>query len=137
LMESNFQGPINIGSQEMVSINRLAEMAMRIAGKQLRIKHIPGPLGVRGRNSDNGLIARELNWVPSAPLEQGLRSTYEWVDSQVQASLAVAGRGASFTFAEVSSQKLSRRVFHEEYTGRASPLGSSHKQSASIVTKDS
>jgi len=94
LMESNFQGPVNIGSQEMVTINRLAEMAMSIAGKQLRIRHIPGPLGVRGRNSDNGLIARELNWVPSAPLERGLRSTYEWVDSQVQASVAVADHGS-------------------------------------------
>jgi GDP-D-mannose 3', 5'-epimerase len=93
LMESSFQGPVNIGSQEMVTINQLAEMTMRIAGKQLRIRHIPGPLGVRGRNSDNRLIAKELNWAPSVLLEQGLRSTYVWVNSQVQAEVATTGRG--------------------------------------------
>jgi GDP-D-mannose 3', 5'-epimerase len=93
LMESNFQGPVNIGSQEMVTINQLAEMTMRIADKQVRIRHIPGPLGVRGRNSDNELIAKKLNWAPSAPLEQGLRSTYGWINSQVQAEVATAGRG--------------------------------------------
>jgi GDP-D-mannose 3',5'-epimerase len=91
LMESNFQGPVNIGSQEMVTINQLAEMTMSIAGKRLRIRHIPGPLGVRGRNSDNRLIAKELNWAPSAPLEQGLRSTYGWINSQVQSEVASAG----------------------------------------------
>ena len=93
LMESNFQGPVNIGSQEMVTINQLAEMTMSIAGKRFRIRHIPGPLGVRGRNSDNRLIAQELNWAPSAPLEQGLRSTYEWINSQVQTGVAMTERG--------------------------------------------
>jgi GDP-D-mannose 3',5'-epimerase len=93
LMESNFQGPVNIGSQEMVTINQLAEMTMTIADKQLRIRHIPGPLGVRGRNSDNRLIAKKLNWAPTSPLEQGLRSTYEWINSQVQAGVAMTGRG--------------------------------------------
>jgi GDP-D-mannose 3',5'-epimerase len=89
LMESNFRGPFNIGSQEMVTINQLAEMAMCIAGKQLRIRHIPGPVGVRGRNSDNKLIAEKLKWSPSASLEQGLHSTYEWINSQVQAGVAL------------------------------------------------
>jgi GDP-D-mannose 3', 5'-epimerase len=84
LMESNFQGPVNIGSEEMVTINQLAEMAMRIAGKNLRIRHIPGPLGVRGRNSDNQLIAEKLGWAPKSPLQQGLSSTFEWIDTQVQ-----------------------------------------------------
>ena len=93
LMESNFQGPVNIGSQEMVTINQLAEMTMRIAGKRLRIRHIPGPLGVRGRNSDNRLIAQKLDWAPSAPLEQGLRSTYGWINSQVQTEVSLAGHG--------------------------------------------
>jgi GDP-D-mannose 3',5'-epimerase len=93
LMESNFQGPVNIGSQEMVTINQLAEMTMNIADKQLRICHIPGPLGVRGRNSDNRLIAKKLSWAPSATLEQGLRSTYAWINSQVQAEVASAGHG--------------------------------------------
>jgi nucleoside-diphosphate-sugar epimerase len=94
LMESNFQGPVNIGSQEMVTINQLAEMAMRIAGKQIRIRHIPGPLGVRGRNSDNRLIAEKLNWEPSASLEEGLSSAYTWINSQVQAGVASVGRDA-------------------------------------------
>jgi len=83
LMESRFQGPVNIGSEEMVTINQLAEMAMRIAGKKLRIRHISGPLGVRGRNSDNRLIARELGWAPSEQLERGLKKTYQWIESQV------------------------------------------------------
>jgi nucleoside-diphosphate-sugar epimerase len=87
LMESNFQGPVNIGSDEMVTIKQLAEMAMRIAGKHLRIRHIPGPLGVRGRNSDNRLIAQKLGWAPSAPLEQGLRRTFEWIDTQVKSGV--------------------------------------------------
>ena len=88
LMESNFAGPVNIGSEEMVTINQLADMAMRIAGKQLRIEHIPGPLGVRGRNSDNRLIAEKLGWTPSHPLEEGLRATYTWINAQVAKTAA-------------------------------------------------
>jgi nucleoside-diphosphate-sugar epimerase len=84
-MESGFAGPVNIGSEEMVTINQLAAMAMRIAGRKLHVRHIPGPLGVRGRNSDNGLIERELGWSPSRPLEEGMRRTYEWVEAQVKA----------------------------------------------------
>jgi GDP-D-mannose 3',5'-epimerase len=66
----------------MISINGLADLAMRIAGKQLRIRHIPGPLGVRGRNSDNRLIARELGWAPNQPLEERLKKTYSWIEMQ-------------------------------------------------------
>jgi nucleoside-diphosphate-sugar epimerase len=84
-MESDFSGPVNIGSEEMVTINHLAEMVMEIAGKQLRIRHIDGPLGVRGRNSDNRLIRRELGWAPSARLRQGLEVTYSWVAGQLAA----------------------------------------------------
>ncbi len=83
LMDSDFVGPVNIGSEEMVSINRLAEMIMDIAGKRLSIKHIPGPLGVRGRNSDNRLIEEKLGWKPSAPLVTGLRETYRWINKMV------------------------------------------------------
>lgn len=86
LMTSDFVGPVNIGSEEMVSINQLAEMAMKIAGKKLTIKHIPGPLGVRGRNSDNKLIREKLNWVPSRPLIEGLEKTYIWIKEQVEKS---------------------------------------------------
>lgn len=83
LMESEFPGPVNIGSEEMVSINQLAEMVMQIAGKKLSIKHIVGPLGVRGRNSDNRLIAEKLGWKPSRPLREGLEKTYCWIQEQV------------------------------------------------------
>jgi GDP-D-mannose 3',5'-epimerase len=84
LMDSAFAGPVNIGSEELVSINRLAEMAMEIAGKRLRLRHVTGPLGVRGRNSDNRLIREKLGWAPSRPLREGLQKTYEWIDKQVQ-----------------------------------------------------
>jgi nucleoside-diphosphate-sugar epimerase len=90
LMESDFAGPVNIGSEEMVTINRLAELVMGIAGKKLSIKHIPGPLGVRGRNSDNRLIKQKLNWEPSRPLREGLEKTYAWISEQV----AIASREA-------------------------------------------
>jgi GDP-D-mannose 3', 5'-epimerase len=82
LMESDFAGPVNIGSEEMVSINRLAEIVMKIAGKKLTLRHIPGPLGVRGRNSDNHLITQKLGWRPSAPLHEGLEKTYAWISAQ-------------------------------------------------------
>jgi nucleoside-diphosphate-sugar epimerase len=83
LVESDFTGPVNIGSEEMVSINQLAELVMDIAGKRLSIRHIEGPLGVRGRNSDNRLIAEKLAWKPSRPLREGLEKTYDWISSQV------------------------------------------------------
>lgn len=84
LMDSDFTGPVNIGSEEMVSIKQLAEMVMKIAGKKLKIKHIKGPLGVRGRNSDNRLIRKKLGWEPQALLSDGMAKTYSWVLSQVQ-----------------------------------------------------
>jgi len=92
LMESDFEGPVNIGSEEMVSINQLAEMVMEIAGKRLRIRHVPGPLGVRGRNSDNRLIREKLGWAPSAPLRDGLVKTYAWISEQVAKARAEEGR---------------------------------------------
>jgi GDP-D-mannose 3',5'-epimerase len=84
LMDSNFTGPVNIGSEEMVTINHLAEMVMSAGNKKLKIKNIPGPLGVRGRNSDNRLIRKELGWAPSRPLLEGLAKTYQWIDQQVK-----------------------------------------------------
>jgi len=89
LMESQFAGPVNIGSEEMVTINQLAEMAMSIAGKKLSIRHIDGPLGVRGRNSDNHLIREKLGWEPSHPLREGMEKTYAWIASQVESTRAV------------------------------------------------
>jgi len=90
LVESNFTGPVNIGSEEMVTINDLATMIMGIAGKNLTIKHIPGPLGVRGRNSDNRLIGEQLGWKRSRPLCEGLEKTYRWIDGQVKATRPAA-----------------------------------------------
>ncbi len=84
LMNSDLVEPINIGSEEMVSINQLAEMIMEIAGKKLRIKHVSGPLGVRGRNSDNKLIKEKLGWEPSYSLKDGLVKTYTWIEKQVK-----------------------------------------------------
>ena len=83
LMRSKFAGPVNIGSNEMVSIRHLAEKIIAISGKKLDIRHIPGPTGVRGRNSDNRLIAEKLNWQPSRPLLDGLQDTYRWINAQV------------------------------------------------------
>ena len=84
LMESDFMGPVNIGSEEMVSINQLAEMLMDIAGKKLSITQSPGTLGVRGRNSDNRLIEEKLGWKPSQSLIDGLRTTYQWISMMVE-----------------------------------------------------
>jgi len=84
LMESNFIGPVNIGSDEMVTINDLVDKVARIAGKNITKKHITGPLGVRGRNSDNTLIFEKLKWKPSAPLADGLQKTYNWISEQIK-----------------------------------------------------
>jgi nucleoside-diphosphate-sugar epimerase len=83
LMESDFTGPVNIGSDEMVTINALAELAASIAGKTLTLNHIDGPLGVRGRNSDNRLIEKRLGWRPTQPLRVGIEKTYAWISEQV------------------------------------------------------
>lgn len=90
LMESDFIGPVNIGSEEMVSLNQLAEMVMQIANKPLCINNIPvSYTGVRGRNSDNKLIKQALGWAPSRPLAEGLTKTYEWIQEQVSVSRPV------------------------------------------------
>ena len=83
LMESDFEGPVNIGSEEMVTINELAENIIDISGKEIHIKNIPGPTGVRGRNSDNRLIEEKLDWVPIQPLYEGLIETYTWIEKQI------------------------------------------------------
>ena len=85
LTRSDHAGPFNIGSEEMVTINQLADMAMDIAGKKMEKRHIPGPTGVRGRNSDNKLVKSTLGWAPSRALREGLEKTYRWIETQVQA----------------------------------------------------
>jgi GDP-D-mannose 3', 5'-epimerase len=84
LIRSGFSGPVNVGSEEMVTINQLVDFIADIAGKRIIKKHAAGPQGVRGRNSDNRLIQQKLNWAPSMPLRKGLEITYAWVESQVR-----------------------------------------------------
>ena len=86
LIHSSFFGPVNIGSEERVTINQLVDIVSDIAGKKLVKKHIKGPTGVRGRCSDNRLIEKELNWKPREPLVTGLEKTYAWIEKQVQAT---------------------------------------------------
>ncbi len=89
LMDSDFAGPLNIGSEEMITINELARMIAGIAGKEIRLRHVPGPQGVRGRTSDNRLIREKLGWAPSQPLRAGLEPTYRWIESRVAKAAAV------------------------------------------------
>jgi GDP-D-mannose 3', 5'-epimerase len=84
LMESEFSGPVNIGSEEMIAINNLALMIGGIAGKRIKLRHVTGPLGVRGRNSDNRLLFQKIGWSPSRPLSEGIAKTYRWVEDQVR-----------------------------------------------------
>jgi nucleoside-diphosphate-sugar epimerase len=86
MSQNKYLGPLNIGSEEMVSINKLAEMIIKISGKKLQIKHISGPVGVRGRNSDNKLIREILDWEPNYKLEKGLEKTYFWIKDQLLTS---------------------------------------------------
>ncbi len=86
LVQSDFHGPVNIGSEELISINNLARKVMEVSGKYLKINHIEGPQGVRGRKSDNKLIFEKLHWKPSIPLEEGLKKTYDWISQQLHNS---------------------------------------------------
>ncbi len=83
-MCSDFNGPVNIGSDEMISVNQLADIIIGISGKKLERANVPGPVGVRGRNSDNRLLWKILGWKPIKPLIEGLRTTYWWIDEQVK-----------------------------------------------------
>jgi nucleoside-diphosphate-sugar epimerase len=91
LLRSDWTGPVNIGSEEMVTINQLAQIIMDISGKKLTIKYVRGPQGVRGRNSDNRLIYEKLGWKPTQPLRKGLEVTYSWIREQVE-KMKLAGR---------------------------------------------
>jgi nucleoside-diphosphate-sugar epimerase len=82
LMESDFSGPVNIGSEEMISINDFAKMIIYISGKNITLKNIEGPVGVNGRNSDNKLIREKLGWAPSRPLIEGIEKLYKWILTQ-------------------------------------------------------
>ena len=86
LMRSDFHEPVNIGSEEMISIRDLAQTIIDISGKDLEIRCVPGPQGVRGRTSDNRLIRQVLNWEPKQSLKDGLKSTYDWIERQIKAN---------------------------------------------------
>lgn len=89
LFESDFTGPVNIGSEEMVSINELASIIFKISGKKILIKNIAGPEGVRGRNSDNALIEQKLGWKPKYNLQKGLTETYSWIAQKINLEISV------------------------------------------------
>jgi nucleoside-diphosphate-sugar epimerase len=84
LMNSDYKEPINIGSEEIISMNGLATLVIELAGKRATIKNIPGPQGVRGRTSDNTLIKEKLGWAPTQPLSEGLLKTYKWIADQIK-----------------------------------------------------
>jgi len=95
LMRSDYRQPLNLGQDRMVTIDELADMVAEIAGIRIEKKHIDGPQGVRGRNSDNSRLREVLEWEPEIPLEEGLRRTYGWVEEQVRQQLAPQVRRAS------------------------------------------
>jgi len=89
LMRSDYHNPLNLGQDRLISINELADMIADIAQVQIVKKHVPGPQGVRGRNSDNTRLSQVLNWVPEISLEEGLARTYAWIEDQVRAKLNI------------------------------------------------
>ena len=95
LLRSGFAGPVNIGSEEMVTIDQLVDTIADIAGKKIAKRHVDGPQGVRGRNSDNRLIRAKLGWAPSGDLRSGLERTYAWIESQVRTAEATTARSAA------------------------------------------
>lgn len=88
LMRSDWSGPVNIGSEYMVTVDQLVDIVAGIAGKRIGKHHIDGPTGVRGRRSDNRLVREKLDWQPTEPLEQGMASTYAWINAQLVANVA-------------------------------------------------
>ena len=93
LMRSDFREPLNLGQDRMVSINELADIIASVAGVEIVKKHVDGPMGVRGRNSDNSKLREVLDWEPAIPLEDGLAKTYEWIEGQVRNSLPESAHG--------------------------------------------
>ncbi|MBX9689144.1 MAG: AMP-binding protein [Candidatus Obscuribacterales bacterium] len=146
LMQSDFSGPVNIGSEEMVTINKLAEMVMQIADKHPQVKHIPGPLGVRGRNSDNKVLREKLNWAPTSPLSAGLERTYQWIFEQIEieksrSSLPEALDYASKKYAKnpaliSDSERLTYEELHTlsmNFAAHLEKLGISENQKVAVL----
>ena len=91
LMESAYRDPINLGQDRLININELAHMVAKVAGISVSARHVPGPQGVRGRNSDNDRLRQVLGWEPQVSLEEGIARTYEWIEAQVAAALPAQG----------------------------------------------
>src|SRR4029079_16515659 len=108
LMRSRFTGPVNIGSDEMVAIDKLVDIVAAVAGKTITKRHIDGPTGVRGRNSDYRLIREKLNWAPSTVLVDGIRPTYDWINQQVMRN--ARGDSAPQTLTAIMPRPTSIRV---------------------------
>jgi len=106
LMASDYKKPLNIGSDEMVSMNEMAKIALANCKKDIPIKHIPGPEGVRGRNSDNTLIKQVLGWAPTTPLKEGLGYTHEWINKQIETYIADGGTIEDLTKSKIVSQNM-------------------------------
>jgi len=92
LMDSQYQHPLNVGQDRMVTINELADFVAQAAGCAIEKRHVAGPMGVRGRNSDNTMIRSVLGWEPQVSLEEGIAQTYDWIESQVRVGLETVGR---------------------------------------------
>merc|ERR1711924_269516 len=105
LMVSDYKKPLNIGSDQMVSMNQMADMVLEFADKKIPIRHIPGPEGVRGRNSDNTLIKEVLGWAPTTTLKEGLGYTFKWIQSQVE-EFEKSGDKASLTSSTIVGQAM-------------------------------
>jgi GDP-D-mannose 3', 5'-epimerase len=106
LTKSAYREPVNIGSDEMVSMNEMMRMALGLSGKtNVPIKHMPGPEGVRGRNSDNALILEKLGWAPSVSLADGLRVTHAWIKEQIDLDVRDQGLDAKAAYGSSSIVK--------------------------------
>jgi len=106
LMVSDYKKPLNIGSDEMVSMNQMADIVLKITGKNLPIKHIPGPEGVRGRNSDNTLIKQTLGWAPTTKVAEGLKLTHDWIKGKVDEMAAKGETLEGLTTSKVMGQSM-------------------------------
>lgn len=104
IMLSDCAEPLNLGTDEMIDMNDFAKLAMSFAGKDLPLKHIPGPMGVRGRNSDNTMIKAKLGWAPSISIKDGLKLTYEWIKGEIEKEKKSGGDAKAYASSEVVVQ---------------------------------
>ena len=105
IMLSDCEEPLNLGTDEMVDMNEFAKICMECEGKDLPLNHVTGPMGVRGRNSDNNMIKEKLGWAPSISIRDGIKRTHAWIKKQIELDLAASGKDASsFATSEVVVQ---------------------------------